>query len=148
MRPWKAAVEGDELVALGVILRQLDRGFDALRRRNCRSKRASASLPGAIDGELLGELRHAFVIKIGAGHVDQFGGLLLNGGDNFGMAMAGGADGDAGGKIEKHVAVNVFDHRAAAALGDQRIIARVGRRHELRRRVRRCCFGFGSGQIR
>ena len=63
--------------------------------------------------------------------MDELAGLFLNGGDNLGMAMAGGADGDAGGEVHEHVAVHVFDHRAAPALGDQRVIARVRRRHEL-----------------
>ena len=42
--------------------------------------------------------------------------------------MPGSDDGDAGGEIEKRVAVNVFDQRTAARLGHQRVIARVGRR--------------------
>ena len=85
-------------------------------------------MPGRYRGEPFRELDQIGIVKIRAGHVNQFGGLLLDGGDDFGMAMAGGNDGDAGGEIEENVAVHVFYHRAAAALGDQRIIARVGRR--------------------
>ena len=55
--------------------------------------------------------------------------LLLNRGDDFGMAMAGRGHGDAGGKIEELVAIHIFDHNAASALGNQRIRARVGRRN-------------------
>ena len=81
--------------------------------------------------KLLGEFHHARIIKIRAGNVDQFGGLFLNRGDNSRMAMPGGDDGDARGKIQEHVAVHVFDHRAAARFRHQRITARVGRRNEL-----------------
>ena len=45
--------------------------------------------------------------------------------------MAGSHDGDAGSKVEELVAVHVFDAGAAAALGHQRIAARVGRRDVL-----------------
>ena len=61
----------------------------------------------------------------------QLGGLLLDGGDDFGMAVAGGDDGDAGAEIQEDVAVDVFDERAAAASGHQRIAARVRRREVL-----------------
>src|SRR6202158_2355252 len=47
------------------------------------------------------------------------------------MAMAGRSHGDASGKIEEFVAIHIFDHNAAAALGNQRIRARVGRRNIL-----------------
>ena len=123
----KAAVERDEFVALRVIARELHGGFDgfgagiseidalrALARRNGR--------------EFFGQFHHALVIEIRAGHVDQLGGLFLDGGDDLRMAMAGGDDGDARGEIEEGVAVHVFDQRAAAGLRDQRIVARVGRR--------------------
>ncbi len=63
--------------------------------------------------------------------MDQLGGLLLNGFDYFRMAMAGGADGDAGGEVEEGVAVNVFDYSAMAALSYQRVVACERRRHEL-----------------
>ena len=60
----------------------------------------------------------------------QLGGLLLNGGDDLGMAVAGGGYGDAGGEVEELVAIHVLDHDAASALGDQRIGAGVGGRDE------------------
>ena len=122
------AEEGDHVLPLGVIARQLQRALDrfgagvavvnAMRpghRRNLRQAR--------------GQRDHALVVKIRARHVDQFGRLLLNGGDHVGMAMAGRSHGDAGGKIEELVAVNVGNDDAASALGDQRIRAGVGRRN-------------------
>ena len=58
--------------------------------------------------------------------------------------MAGGANGDAGGEIEERVAVNIFNHRAAADLRDERIIARVGRRHDgVIAFDKLLCFGSG-----
>ena len=78
--------------------------------------------------------------------MDQFGGLLLDGGDHIGMAVAGGGHGDAGGEIEKLVAVDVFDHDAAAALGDQRIRAGVGRRNDTLV-VFENALGVGAGKL-
>lgn len=51
----------------------------------------------------------------------------MNCGDDIGMAMSGGYDGNACGEIEKHVTVDVGDCGASATLGDERISARVGR---------------------
>jgi hypothetical protein len=48
--------------------------------------------------------------------VDQLGGLLLDGGNHLGMAMAGRNHGDARGKVEKLVAVHVFHADAAPRL--------------------------------
>jgi hypothetical protein len=64
------------------------------------------------------------------GDVNQLGGLLLDGGNHFGMAVAGGGHGDARRKVEKLVAVHVFHADAAAALGHQRIRARVAGRDQ------------------
>ena len=61
--------------------------------------------------------------------MDQFAGLLLNGGDHIRMAVAGGSHGNAGGEIEELVAIHVGDDNAAALLGHQRIGAGVGRRN-------------------
>ena len=127
----EAPVEGDELVALGGVARQLDGAFDGFGAGIAEVNFLGFGA-GRDGGQFFREARHVLVIEIRAGHVDQFGGLLLNRGDNFGMAMAGGANRNACGEIEEHVAVDVFDHGAAAALGDQRVIARVGRRHEFR----------------
>ena len=77
--------------------------------------------------------------------MNQLGGLLLNGGDDFGMAVPRRADGDACGEIQKCIAVNVLDNRATAALGDERIVPRIGRRHEFGV-VFHNALGVGSGQ--
>jgi hypothetical protein len=65
--------------------------------------------------------------------VDQFRGLILNGAHYFGVAVAGGADGDARVAVEEDVAVNVRHPHALAALGDElEVGARVGRRDPTR----------------
>ena len=46
------------------------------------------------------------------------------------MRVAGAVDGDAGGAVEKDVAVDVLDDGAFAARHDERIVARVGRRDD------------------
>ena len=49
--------------------------------------------------------------------MDQLGSLLLDGGDYFGMAMTGGDNGNAGGKVQKLVSVHILNPDAAAAFG-------------------------------
>ena len=119
----------DDLVAPRVVLRQLDGRFDGFRARIAEINFLRL-LAGSDRRELLRQFHHARVIKIRAGNVNQLGGLLLNRVDHPRMAMPRGDDGDARGKIQKHVAVHVLDHRAAAALRHQRIAARVGRRNK------------------
>ena len=61
---------------------------------------------------------------------------------------AGRVDGDAGGAVEEPVAVDVFDHRAFAAGDHERIVAGVGRRHELASRsMIALAFGPGSAVL-
>jgi len=80
-------------------------------------------------GEALGQVDLRLVIKIGPGHVDELGGLLLDGGDHGGVAVARGDHGDAGREIKEQVAIHVFNDGAAAALHHEGINARVRRRH-------------------
>src|SRR5437764_368026 len=47
------------------------------------------------------------------------------------MAMAGGADSDAGGEVEEGITVDVFDNSAVSTLGDERVVAGERRGHEL-----------------
>ena len=81
--------------------------------------------------QLLGQVDLRLIVEIGAGHVQQLVGLVLDGGDDFGMAVPGRRHRDAGREVEEEIAVHVLDDRAAAAGTDQRINARVGRRHAL-----------------
>ena len=65
------------------------------------------------------------VVEVGAGHVDEFGGLVLDRLDYFGMTVAGRVDGDAGGEVEELVAVDVGDADAAAGFGHHGVAAGV-----------------------
>ncbi len=73
-----------------------------------------------------------FVIEIGAGHVEEFGGLFLDRPDDARVGMAGCDYGDAGGEVEEVVAVDIFDDGSFSALHNERITAGVGsRKHRL-----------------
>ena len=94
----KRAVKRNQLVALRMKLGQLDGCFDGFR--------AGISEINALGGFSWGDGREALrqfdqrrIIKIRAGHVNQFGGLLLNCGDDIGMAMARCDDSNARGEI-------------------------------------------------
>src|SRR6202043_1483801 len=122
----KAAVERDELIALGGVTRELHGAFDGFGAGVGEESFFRVGAGNSVD-EFLGELWQAFIIEIRAGHVNQLGRLLLDCFDYLRMAMTGGADGDAGSEIQKGVAVNIFHDRAVAALGDERIVARERR---------------------
>jgi hypothetical protein len=73
------------------------------------------------------------VVVVGAAHVDEPRGLLLNRLDHLGVAVARRADGDARVAVEEDVAVHVLDPHAGAFLGDElEGRARVRGRHPLR----------------
>ena len=65
------------------------------------------------------------MVEVGSRDVDQLSGLLLDGRDHLGVAVAGRSHGNAGCKVEKLVAVHIFHANAASALGNQRIGARI-----------------------
>ena len=123
-----AAVEGaeeaDDVLASGVVAGELQRALDGFGA-GVAVVEAVRPGHGRDGGEALGQGDHVLVVEVGAGHVDQLGGLVLDGFDDFGMTVAGGDDGDAGGEVEELVAVDVVDADAAAAFGDQRIAAGV-----------------------
>ncbi len=112
----EGAKEGDHVLPAGVIPGQLQRALDGFRP-GISIVEAVRSGHGRNGREALGQGHHVLVVKIGAGDVDQLGGLLLDGGDYFGMAMSGRNDGNAGGKVQKLVSVHIFNPHAAAALG-------------------------------
>ena len=81
--------------------------------------------------DLLAEPHLRLVVEVRARHVQELLRLIDDGGDDVGMRVAGGVDGDAGGAVEEHVAVDVLDGGAVAARHDERIAARVRRRDDL-----------------
>ena len=128
-----AAVEGaeeaDDVLAAGVVAGELHGALDGFGAGVAVVEPVRAG-HGRDGGEALGEGGHVFVVEVGAGHVDQLGGLILDGLDDFGVAVAGGGDGDAGGEVEELVAVDVGDADAATGFGDQGIAAGVAGRDE------------------
>ena len=98
-------------------------------------------------GHLFRQLRQQRVVEIRPRHVDQGFGLLLDHAHDIGVAMPGRDHGNSRGKIQKQVAINVFDDCALPALGHQRVVASIGRRNILL--VERQDFlGFGPGKRR
>jgi len=73
--------------------------------------------------------------------------VVLDGTDNFGMAMTRRAHGDARVAVEKNIAVDVFDPDAFAAFGDQlEVRPRIGRIDEFGVGLNDCAT-FGAGQF-
>src|SRR5262245_11827593 len=105
----KRPVERQNQVATCMVPSQLQRRLDGLRTRvgeeHLRVSWMTAH--GCHGGKLLAELDDWLVVEVGARHVQEAGSLVADGGDHLGMAVAGGADGDAGCKIQKVVAVHV-----------------------------------------
>src|SRR5260221_8458484 len=62
------------------------------------------------------------------------------------MAVAGAAHGDAGGKIQKAIPVHVRNLRAFAVRHDEKVIPRIGRRHD-ERIARQQLSSLGTRQI-
>ena len=122
--PVKGTIEGDEPGALGVPAGQLDGRLDGFR-----AAVAQEDLLGLIARDDGAELLHEFDLRVvtecAAPQVEEIGGLVLDGGDDFGMAVTGGANGDAGGEVEKTVTVEVFDDAAAGPSGGQGIVMHV-----------------------
>ncbi len=69
-------------------------------------------------------------VEVGA-VVDQLAGLVLDRGDDVGMAMAGRGDGDTGVEVEKEVAVDVLDRASLAPNRHDRIRSRHAGRSPL-----------------
>jgi hypothetical protein len=112
----KTAEESDDLVAAGGPAGQLDGPFHCLGPR-IAERHAALYSAGRNPGQLFRQRHHPFVIEIRPGHVDQAGGLFLDGFHHAGMAMAGRHHGDPGVEIEKTIAVYILYHRTFAAIG-------------------------------
>ena len=125
----KGAQKGDDVLAAGVVARQFEGAFDGLGAGVAVEKLVRSG-HGRDGREPVSQIGHRLAVEVGSGDVQQFSGLLLDCGDHFGVAMAGGDHGDARREVEKLVAVRVFHANAAAALGHQRIRARIAGRDE------------------
>ena len=127
----KATEERDDALAARLVTRQLDDGLVGFRSRVAEVNAMMIAAHGAELAETLGEARLHAVEKVRARHVHELAGLFANGRHHLRMTMPGGADGDAGRHVEELVAVGIVDPTAFAAFGDQRVVARIGRRDEL-----------------
>ena len=76
--------------------------------------------------DLLAQLDPLLVVKIRR-DMDEFLGVLLDGLHHLGVSMTGGDDGDAGGKIQKAVAIHIPHLGANAMIHDKGITTRVRR---------------------
>ena len=117
--------------ALGVIARQLDGRLGRLGAR-VAEERPHPAFDRHERRQFLREAHLRLVVEVRPRHVDELRRLVGDGLDDLGMRDAGGVDRDAGRAVEEDVAVDVLDDGAFAAGDDERIVARVGRRHELR----------------
>ena len=114
----KAAKERDEFLASGCVHRQFQSGLDSFSAavRKVRARRTSHRHNLV---QLLGQLRHLAIVVIGAAHVNQLRGLILNCLHDFGMAVTGGTDGDAGVAVEKDIAIDVCYPDSLGPIGNQ-----------------------------
>ena len=71
--------------------------------------------------QALGQLDLRAVVKVGAGHVDEAPGLLLDRGHDFGVGVTGRDDGDACREVQEPVAVDVCHPAALAPFHDKGI---------------------------
>ena len=126
----EAAEEGDDAAALRHVARELQCALDRLRAR--LAEEGHARLADRHDrGEALGERGH-LLVPVVARDVQEFPGRLLDRFHDARMRVAGRADGDARCEIEEAVAVDVPGLGALAVRDDEGVVARVGRRRDLR----------------
>ncbi len=125
----EAAKEADDVLAAGLVAGEFHGALDSLGAgvAEVEAVRAGHRRHG---GETLGDARHVVVEEIGAGDVDEFGGLVLNCLHYFGMTVACRVDRNAGGEVEELVAVDVGDAEAAAGFGHHGIAAGIAGRDE------------------
>ena len=140
----KTPVERDDFVAPCVITRQLDGGLDRFGAR-VAEEHFLRLFSGRHGREALRQFHHVRQIEISAGNVNQLSGLLLNRRDDTRMAVSGRDHGNTRGEIQKGVAVDVLNNRAAPGFRDHRVAARVRRRDDLRV-PRDDLFRVGTGE--
>src|SRR6185437_3311957 len=123
----KGSEEGDNVLPPGVVTGDLQGALNGLGPGVAVVKTMRAG-HGRDSRQPLGKRHQRLIVEVRAGHVDQLGGLVLNGLHHFRMTMACRDDGDSGGKVQELVAVHVFHANAAPALGDHRVRAGVAGR--------------------
>jgi hypothetical protein len=141
----KGPKKGDHLRTARVVAGQFERRFHrfgaAVREKNPFASRARSEL-----SQFFGQIALRSVVEIGARHVQQPLGLLLDRGDDPGMAMACRTNGDAGGKVEKAIAVDIFNH-GPISTGNRQRVGPCIRRGRVRFVVFDQFAGGGTGQL-
>src|ERR1043165_1757560 len=104
----KRPIEGDELLPMCVIHRELERCLDGFRAAVCEvCSRRTAERAYLL--ELFAERGHVPIVKVRSAKVNELISLLCDRCDDLQMAMAGRADGDAGIAVEKNIAIGILD---------------------------------------
>ena len=128
--PVKAAEEGDDVRPARGVAGELDARLDRFGARVAEKRPPTAvAVERRQPGDLLSQPHLRLVVEIRARHVDELAGLLRDGADDVGVGVAGGVDGDAGGAVQKEIAVHILDRRPPRALDDERVATRIGRRY-------------------
>src|SRR6266516_2459467 len=112
----KCPEERNHVLAFGVIACEFERTLNrlcsgvavvhAMRTRHGRNFRKPFS-----------QCDQALVIKICARHMNEFAGLLLDGGDYLRMAVSGRSHGNSGREIEELVSIYIGYNNAASLFG-------------------------------
>src|SRR5579863_541700 len=118
----------NHVLPLGVIASEFESALDGFRARVAVVDFVWAGHRSDLR-EPLREGHHVLVIKIGAGHMNQFGCLFLNRRDHMGMAVTGRCNGDACREVEEFISIHVGDYDTASLLCDQRIGTGIRRRN-------------------
>src|SRR5260221_3761788 len=119
----KGAYEGDVTGPSCGVARELHRAFDRLSAR-VGEEDARGDAGQYLVLEASGELDLRLVVEVGAGHVHDLAGLLLDRGHHPRMRVAGRVDGDAGREVEELVAVDVGRPAALAVVHHEWVSAR------------------------
>ena len=80
--------ESDDAVPPGVPAGELEGGFEGFGPAVGEEDSSWRLGPGAISRQPLGEIDLRLVVEVGAAHVEQLGGLVLDRRDDLGVAVA------------------------------------------------------------
>ena len=123
------AEERDDALPLREVARQLDRRLGRLGS-GVGEERPHVAVDRRDRRQLFREPHLRLVVEVRPRHVDELLRLIGDRLDDVRMRHAGRVDRDAGGAVEEAIAVDVLDDGPFAAGDDERVVARVGRRHE------------------